>query len=168
MSEGNQASGLQLEPNMKHERREWRVQRFGWLGLALSCGAALAGLLGPGPLSQRHEGKIGSALYFEYERFVRYRAPSSLKVYCRLSEARDEFTLSLNRAWVEKVQIKGIQPEPIKATAAGENYVFQFELSGNDEQLVTIQFEPDTFGSLNGTLALDEKVSHRFKQFVWP
>ena len=42
---------LQIHQDLCQERREWKIQRVGWLLMALMLVAALAGLLGPGPLS---------------------------------------------------------------------------------------------------------------------
>jgi hypothetical protein len=167
MNKEKQASDLQLEPDLTHERREWRVQRVGWVLLALLCGAALAGLLGPGPLSNKQAGKIGSELYIEYDRYIRHEAPYTIKVYCR-PEPADEFTLSLDRAFIENAEIKQIQPEPKETTAAGDKYLFHFNAKEASDQLVTFHFEPDTFGEISSAVTLNEKHSQKVKQFVWP
>ena len=166
MSEDKQGSDLDLEPDLGHERLEWRVQRVGWALLALLCGAALAGFLGPGPASHQHAGKIGSELYVEYDRYIRNRAPYSIKVYCQ-PEA-DQFTLSFDRALIENTEIRQIQPEPEEMTAAGDKYEFQFNATGGPEQLVTFHFEPDSFGDISTAVSLDRKHTHKIKQFVWP
>ena len=167
MSEEKQATDLDLEPNLEYERIEWRVQRIGWMLLALLCGAALMGILGPGPASKRQAGKIGSELYIEYDRYIRSRAPYSIHVYCRPAVG-DRFTLSLDRALFQSTEIRQIQPEPEKATAAGNQYEFLFNAKEGPEQLVTFHFEPDSIGDLSTTVSLNGKQSHKIKQFVWP
>lgn len=167
MSE-KQQSTLQLEPDLAHERLEWRVQRVGWATLAIICVAALAGLLGPGPLSQKHSGKIGSELYVEYERYIRNHAPYALRVFCRPGDGRDAFTLALDRGWIQNVIVEHIHPEPAFTTSAGGRYLFHFKSSEGDEQLVTFHFQPNVFGNLSGSLSLDGKHTINIKQFVWP
>lgn len=168
MGEDKQRTDLQLEPDLAHERIEWRVQRIGWLGLALFCAAALAGLLGPGPASRQTAGQVGSPLHLEFDRFLRQRAPFALKIFCNPDDSADQFILSLDRSWVERAEITKIQPEPATVSAAGNQYLYQFNSSGADEQLVTIHFEPDTFGEISTSLSLNAKDTLHFKQFVWP
>jgi len=167
MSKEKQASDLQLEPDLGHERTEWRVQRISWALLAVVCGAALAGFLGPGPAGKKQAGKIGSELYVEYDGYIRNRAPYSIKVYCR-PEGGDQFTLSFDRALIERTEIRQIQPEPVETTAAGNKYEFHFNASVGPEQLVTFHFEPDSFGEISTAVSLNAKHSHNIKQFVWP
>ena len=167
MSEEKQASDLQLEANLTHERIEWRVQRISWALLLVFCGAAVAGFLGPGPLGKKQAGKIGSELYIEYDRYIRNRAPYSIKVYSR-PDTGDRFTLRLDRALIERTEIRQIQPEPVETTAAGDHYEFHFKASGGPEQLVTFHFEPDSFGALSTAVSLNAKHRHNIKQFVWP
>ena len=168
MGEGKHAGELELKSDLAHERREWRVQRVGWLLLALFCGCALAGLLGPGPLSKQHTGKVGSELYLEYDRYIRKQSPYGLKVFSRPDATRDQFTITLDRAFIENVEVKGIQPEPTDTTAAANEYQFHFKRSGEGEQLVVFHFEPDSFGRIETSVKLDDKASHKIKQFVWP
>ena len=168
MGEEKRSGELELKSDLAHERREWRVQRVGWLLLALFCGSALAGLLGPGPLSKQQAGKVGSDLYIEYDRFIRKQSPYGLKVFCRPDTTRDEFTITLDRGFVENVEIKGIQPEPSETTAGTTEYHFRFKRSGEGEQLVIFHFEPDAFGTIETSVKLGDKASHQIKQFVWP
>ena len=168
MGEDKNSGDLQLQSDLAHERREWRVQRFGWVLLALFCGSALAGLLGPGPLSKAHAGKIGSELFIEYHRNIRKHAPSSLKIFCRPNSNREQFSITLDRGFLEKIKIERIQPEPANTVAAGDNYIFRFGSSGNSEQVVTFHFEADSVGQLETTVKLDETTSEKIQQFAWP
>lgn len=60
-------------------RAEDWFHRAGWTLLALILLAALAGLLGPGPLSSR-TACAGPAFCVEYERFIRNHAPAELRI----------------------------------------------------------------------------------------
>ena len=167
MSAEKQASEMDLHPDLRRERIEWRVQRAGWALMALLCGLALAGFIGPGPASKKQAGNIGSDLYIEYDRYIRYQAPSTIKVFCRPGSG-DHFTLSLDRALIEHTEIKQIQPEPKETTAAGDQYVFHFNTVEGPDQLVVFHLEPDGFGAISTAVTLNGKHSHHIKQFVWP
>src|SRR3712207_4138009 len=51
MSETTRVGDLEVAEDLTFQRREWAAQRVGWVLLALVIAAALAGLLGRGPLS---------------------------------------------------------------------------------------------------------------------
>ncbi len=48
---------LELAQDLDFERHTWTVERIGWLAMAAVGLAALAGWLGPGPLSGRPPGR---------------------------------------------------------------------------------------------------------------
>ena len=162
-----QGNGLQIKVDAEHERSEWFIQRVSWGFMLLLAIAALLGFLGEGPFSDVQAGKIGDDLYIEYERFVRHEAPFSFKIYCK-PEGADQFTLSLNRAFLDRSEIKEVQPTPVTTTTAGDKCVFTFSSSGNTNQLVTFRFETDSFGKLQNEVALNGKSKHKLAQFVWP
>ena len=167
MGEPQQGNGLQLKVDAEHERAEWFVQRVSWGLMCLFALAAIIGFLGEGPLSSVQAGKIGDELYIEYDRFIRHEAPFSLKIYCKPDDA-DQFTLSLDRAFLDRAQIKEIQPTPVTTTTAGAECFFIFSSSGDANQLVTFRFETDSFGKLQNEVTLNGKSKHKLAQFVWP
>ena len=158
---------LEVTYDPAHEEREWIVQRIGWAVMLLLAAAALAGLLGPGPLSDVAAGQIGSPLRVEYERFVRYQAPGELRFYCR-PEGKDKFQLSFDRAFIEATEIKEISPEPLETSAHGEKYSYTFRRTGGEEQLVTFRIEGDQFGKTKTEVQLEEGAKVELRQFYWP
>lgn len=60
--------GLELEDDMRFQHRLWRIERLGWLLMALLVVAAAAGL-GPGPLARTQAS--GERLLVEYDRVAR-------------------------------------------------------------------------------------------------
>lgn len=167
MGEPEHGKGLQLEVDVSHERSEWFVQRVGWSLMFLLVIAALLGFLGKGPFSDVQAGKVGDDLYIEYERFVRHEAPFSIKIFCRPGSS-NQFTLSLDRAFLERSEIKDIQPTPMTTTVAGAECIFTFSSFGDTNQLVTFRLESDSFGKLPNTVTLNAKARQQLNQFIWP
>jgi hypothetical protein len=52
MAEKPHSGDLELDQDLAFERRTWTVERVAWVAMGLMGIAALAGLLGPGPLSK--------------------------------------------------------------------------------------------------------------------
>jgi hypothetical protein len=158
---------LQLHVDAEHERSEWFVQRVGWGSMLLLAIAALLGFLGKGPFSDAQAGKVGDDLYIEYDRFVRHEAPFSLRIYCK-PNGSDHFTLSMDRGFLDRSEIKEIQPTPLTTTTAGSKCIFTFSSSGSTNQLVTFRLEANSFGKVENTVALNAKTKHKLEQFIWP
>lgn len=129
--------------------------------------AALAGLLGPGPLSDAHAGAVGSPLRVEYERFVRSQAPGELRIYCR-PEGNDRFQLSFDRAFIQHTEIKEITPEPLETSAHGKKYLYTFRRTDGEEQLVTFRIEGSQFGKMKTEVQLGDGAKVELRQFYWP
>jgi hypothetical protein len=158
---------LDLNYDPAHEEREWIVQRIGWGLMIATGGAALAGLLGPGPLSRREEGKVGEALYVEYQRFGRCQAPAELKIFCR-PKGQKEFALSFDRPFIEGNEIIEISPEPLEASAKGDRYVYRFSGDEGQEQLVVFRLEAAKFGRARSKVTLDGTATVNLRFFYWP
>ena len=80
--------GLQIEEDRAHQRREWRIERVGWVLMAGLLLAGLLGLLGDGPLSRATAGSAG-ALSVEYDRLQRAAAPYEYRFEVDPSLARE-------------------------------------------------------------------------------
>jgi hypothetical protein len=167
MGKSRRIGDLELPFDPAHEEREWVVQRVGWVLMGLIVVAALLGLLGPGPLSKRHEGKVGDALYVEYQRFGRYQAPAELKVFCR-PERREQFELTFDRNFIERSEIKEISPEPEETSAEGDRYTYRFKRGEGEEHLVTFRIEAGKFGRASSKITLDQSKSVNIRLFYWP
>ena len=167
MGKSNRVGDLDLKYDPAHEEREWITQRIGWTLMALLALAALIGLLGPGPLSDKTEGKIGGPLRVEYQRFGRYQAPAELKIYCR-PKGREHFELSFDRAFIQVSEIKEISPKPDETRTDGDRYVYQFRKGDAEEHLVTFRMHGEKFGKATSNLTLDGQESVHIQIFYWP
>lgn len=162
-----QSSSLQMRFDPGHERREWIVQRFGWVLMILLSLAALAGVLGDGLASRSQAGKIGSDLYVEYDRFIRHQAPFAIKLYCKPG-LQKQFSISFDRSFLEQCEIKEIQPAPNSTALSANQCVFHFESSSDQVQLIVWRFEAEAFGKIESQIALNGKTTIKTEQLIWP
>lgn len=168
MGEGSNSPGrLEMSHDSEHEKKEWVIQRIGWGLMLLLAIAALIGVLGDGPLSSTQQGKAGDELYLKYDRYVRHQAPFMVKVFCKPA-SDGGFSLTFTRAFLEKHEVKEIQPEPESTEIEDDRCTYQFKGRPNHEQLVTFRFASDGFGKVENEVTLDGRITRKMEQFIWP
>jgi hypothetical protein len=157
--------GLEINEDLRHERREWGVQRVAWILLYLLLAAIALGLFGNGPLSKTVIGTDDAPL-LEYERFMRHRSPDTLRVTAVPSGGK--VTVALGRRYLQRIAIQQIEPVPERVVAGVD--ATQFIFSAVSTQAVEVLFEirPDRVGSADGWIAVNGGERHRFSQFVYP
>ncbi len=151
-------------------RAEERFHKLGWIVFAGLLLAALAGLLGPGPLSSRIA-SADPALSVEYERFLRNHAPADLRIRAAPSAGADTIRLLVGNAFLEATELTGVTPAPEAVEVTPEGHVFVFEAPelGSSEALILYRFEPDAaFSDVPVRIALEGGPEVRFGQFVYP
>ena len=155
---------------------EWRIQRMGWVLIALFLLAALVGLFGGGVLSNataRDEGD-GYELALGYPRFG--RAESTLQLDLQVTapgQSADEVSAKLSGQFVEKVTITSISPEPDSSAAEGDTVVYTWQVEEWSEPLVVrFEYESRDWRMLSGTFEVDagsEPLGQvAFEQFLFP
>lgn len=154
----------QQEPDRR--RRAHIGRRAGWAVFGLVLAAALAGLIGPGPLSRATAS--AALVHVEYERFARQLGVTSLELTVRPDPARpDAARLWISNDYLSKLGVQQVVPEPESWTAARGGVVLAFPLTG-DEARVTIQASPDHVGPLRGAIGTPGRPPAEVWQFVYP
>ncbi|MGH9943441.1 MAG: hypothetical protein ACRD9R_13925 [Pyrinomonadaceae bacterium] len=170
MSDIKRVGDIEIGEDMRTQRRQWAIERIGWVLMLLVALAALAGLLGPGPLSGTSAATPDSLLQVEYNRFERRQSPVMLRVRLGPGAARGgQLRLSLNRDYVEGIQIERIEPEPDTVEAHADRYVYVFnapDISGATS--VTFRFEPNRYGRAPVRLWIEGGPQLSFRQFFYP
>ena len=160
--------GLQIERDRSFQRRDWTVTRFGLLVIATVVAAALAGLLGPGPLSWATSAGGAGVVAVDYQRFTHLQADDSIAI--RLGpEAVQSGTaeILLGRDWVEGVDITGIMPQPSDSTLTGEGLRLTVPVEGGTDVAVQISFRAMRVGRSDGLVAAGGERA-TFNQLVYP
>lgn len=162
--------GLEIEEDLSFQRREWRIQTIAWFGLVALLVAALAGLVGPGPLSSTS--RRASALEVRYLRFTRWQAPETLVVTIRRATP-GPLQLTINRSYLDGVQVQQITPQPSGVKASGTNSVFTFDAQSTGAASdITFDLQPTSMGTIHGTFALSapggNASSVHLTQLIYP
>lgn len=170
MAESDRDGSLRLEQDFGFQRREWAVQRIGWLAMAAAVVAALLGLTGRGVLSRATAGADGEPLRLEYQRFDRFQAPTTLRVLLSAEAAAGEQAeVWLGRDYVEGVRIETIEPEPqeVRVGTDRTTYVVAVDQPGRP-LAVTFHLQQQAIGRRSGRVGLPDGPSLSFDQFVYP
>ncbi len=164
------AERLELEQDPAFQRREWRVQRFGWLIWAGVVAAGLLGLLGPGPLSRREVSSDDGRLRVAYNRFAHHHHPTMLEVTMQPEdETQDELRLFLSQPLLDRIDVTRIEPEPMSRELSADGAWYEFRCEpGVPSAKVVIHYECDEMGGGDGELQLAGSESVPLDQFVYP
>ena len=159
---------LEIGRDVAFQHRQWAAQRVAWLGMAVVLLAALAGLLGAGPLSDA-SARAGP-LSVEYGRFERRHAPEVLELEVAPGAARDgQVEVWLATDWLETIELHGVVPEPAEVRAEGDRTVFAVGVVDSGQPItVLVSFEHDAAGFAEGRAGLVDGPELRFWQIVYP
>jgi hypothetical protein len=161
---------LELDQDLKFQRRSWRVQRIGWIIMAIILAAAFLGLFGTGPLSDTTVSDPSGNLRLEYERFIRFNSPTVLRIAVRPEAAPDgNLQLWFSRDYLEGVRIEQITPRPLQEELSNGRLVYTF-LGPILGDLTIIEFHLTAYqtGTLNGQFGINDGQALQFRQFSYP
>lgn len=160
---------LEINEDLDFQQRDWRIQRVGWGILAAILCAALAGLLGPGPLSKAQV-RGGHSLDVEYERFLRHGAQSELLVKVASAGPRaGQVRVAISRDYLSGLDLHQVTPSPLRVLTAGQSIVYVFErVPGPGALHARFVFQPDQLGARAGGIAVDDGSRVSIRQFTYP
>jgi hypothetical protein len=162
---------IEIQQDLEHQALVWRLERLGWLLGALALLAALLGLTGSGFLSDATSGEKGSSLWIEYQRFERYQSPANLRVYVGPENVEGgQVRLWFNRTFIDRVQLRHIDPAPERVEAESKRiaYVFNVSEAGQHPIKIELYFEPNSFGKTRGEVSVEKRSPIAFTQFSYP
>ena len=155
--------------NPKERRRVLIVRRIGVSIFTLILLAALAGLVGDGPLSKVKAQSDARELRVEHLRFIRYQGPTTLKIHVGAEATTNGlFLLQLSRTFVEEVEIERVEPEPESIIAGPLFLTYAIRAETNKPAEVKIRFLADRFGRAHYTVGLAGGASVPLQHFAYP
>jgi hypothetical protein len=147
-------------------RREWIVQRVGWVALAALLVAACAGLLGNGPLAHRTLATQHGV--FKFDRFTHRNGPTQWVVEAESDSAtRLGTTLEVSASLLRRIKIDAITPAPRVQVAMADGVLFKFDAARPQVQIV-FHIQPQYVGWMEGEIQLNDSPPATIKQFVYP
>jgi hypothetical protein len=161
---------LEVEEDLPFQQAEWRIERIGWVVMALVILAGLLGLLGSGPLSSAQAGGSDAGIEVQYDRFMRVEAARQLEI--RLlpgSPAGGEARVMLDGDYVQRLHIERIQPEPNDTEVRSGGITYTFRVGDlNEPGVVVLSVKPMQMGLLRGRIGLDQREPVSLSHVVYP
>ncbi|HWH28620.1 MAG TPA: hypothetical protein VNU26_06590 [Mycobacteriales bacterium] len=160
--------GLQVAQHDVFQRREWTAQRIGWATMGLVVVAALAGLLGPGPLSGRTATSVDGLVEVRYQRFGHLEADDLMTVVLAPAAVTGESAdVELAEDWLRSVDISGITPEPMEQVAT--DYGVRLTVATEPGAPVDLQitFRASQIGPIDAGVRFEGRALS-FGQFIYP
>lgn len=160
--------GFEICEDIGFQRKQWVVQRCGWLIMSLIVLAALLGVFGKGPLSQSFAENDG--LSVEHQRFLRAYTPSALTVTTEARHATDGLLkLWLDGDFVRHIQLEQITPTPQASYASDDKLILTFLIDQSSGMArISMSFQPEKMGGFTGNLGLIGGPQVILSSFAYP
>lgn len=158
-----------LDAELRFQRKQWRIERIGWVAMAALIVYSLAGGLGGGgPLSSTEAVAADGTARVRYEKFARQLTANSVEV--SLTQRPDgSAQVQLSEGLLGSMTVKSIVPAPDVTTVAADGYMFIFKrLPGVANSKIRLQLEPQQIGAVEGWLVVGGGERLAIKQFVFP
>jgi hypothetical protein len=179
MSASSALDRLEAPEYRRHQRREWWVERIGWLAMLVLVVAGIAGIFGSGPATRRADAGGDGALVVEYSSVERVEAPAQLTIRTRPPRSRSDappaaeaspavWRLLVSRSFADRVTPEVIVPRPETVSQVGDDVAYTFIARSGDPQRVVFRYHYDEFGSFEHRVATDAGASVVFRQRVLP
>jgi len=170
MADGEPDYTPDIDQDLAFSRREWRVERVGWVVIALLVLAGLLGLLGRGPLTEKVAQDAAGQAWVEYYSIDHAGASSELRLHVeRGVVAADQVWLTLNAAYLDRIEIESIAPEPAAQQRAEDGIVFGFYLIEPGQPVdLSLQYHFIEYGRATGEIRIEGGPQLSFSQFVLP
>lgn len=156
------SGSLEIRQDLDFQRR-WSVfQRVGRVVFALFLAAAIAGVLGTGPLA--HATASTSTFQVSYDRFLRSAQSSSLQVSPQTRQGGGG-DISIATDYTNTIQLSDVTPQPDSETANQGRIVLAYQ--NRLPAQVQIGIAPKTIGVHRATIWVRGRPLS-FRQVVYP
>jgi hypothetical protein len=161
---------IELHEDLEFQRKQFRVERIGWILMAAVLVAALLGVFGSGPLSNAIAESSESGLRVEYSRFARRDAHTRVEIHVDPSlVAKDRLRLRLGGDFMQRVLVQAITPTPERWTVEDRTIVAELPVGGSTGPVpVAVDFSPREFGPTTLELSAGPGRALTIRQFVYP
>jgi len=185
-------NGIQIDQDMKLQRKVWKFQRIGIICLVLFLVIAALGGFGSGPLSHAKGGGIEHGARIAYNRIMRYQSPDKLSfervvvdrrpaqqknAAVKTTELGEEMRIWIERDYLDNVRIERIEPQPVSTEIDEDRLIYRFAArrklnsAGQFEPVpgkVVFHLQANKPGRLQGKAGINEGKPIEFTQLVMP
>lgn len=155
-----------LNEPLPFQRREWLVQRIGWVAMALVIIAGALGLFGDGPLARREA--ANAALRIEYDALLHRNAQTTWLLTPLAAPHDGRYRLTLDADWARHFRIDDIEPRPQATEVSVGRWVYEFRAQGGRATPILFHVEPRQLGRFEGSVQLEGTAPLAITQFVYP
>ena len=152
------------ESDHRFHHSEWRIQRIGWVMVALFLALAVAGLFGNGPLSHAHADNGAGRL--DYQRFTRYGLTTDL-VVTPAASTHGVTRVEISGDYLEAFNVEHITPEPAAVRLAGPNVIYEFA-SAAPAASISFHMSPQRLWRRSATITIDGGAPLEVSQLTYP
>ena len=151
---------FKIDEHIDLQEKGWVIQRIGWIMIIAVMIAGGLGLFGSGWISKQtsSSGNIRA----EFERFFRYETEMKILV-----ESGDHISsISFPQQYLKDFRIIHFVPEPVNNNTSGNEVRYNF-LAGQNK-IVSVYLVPKTYGSINGSIKVNETSVLNLDHFIFP
>ena len=150
--------------SLDFHRSEWRIQRIGWVLVALFLVLAVGGLFGNGPLSRGHADNGAGRV--DYERFARYGLSTDL-IVTPTDSAHGVNRVAISGDYLEALRVERITPEPAAVRMTGSNIVYEFASTAPGAS-ISFHIRPQRLWRHSATITIDGGAPLHISQLTYP
>ena len=149
---------------LNFHRSEWRIQRIGWVLVALFLVLAVGGQFGNGPLSRAHAGNETGRV--DYEQYTRYGLSTDL-IVTPAASAHGVNRVAISQDYLEALRVEHITPEPTAVRMTGASIVYEFA-SAAPGASISFHLHPQRLWRHSATVIIDGGAPLHLSQFTYP
>lgn len=167
----HRVGALEIDEDLRYQRRAWIIQRVGWLLMALLILAALLGLTGnDGLLADGHAESSDGTLKIDYRRLARKASPSDIRISLQAEAIEgDQVRLWVAQGFFDGFQVENVVPEPESVAVDDERVLYTFAVGEvSDSIAINFNIEWQQVGSASGQIGLEGGPTVALDAFVFP
>jgi hypothetical protein len=151
---------------LRSQRREWSIERLGWLIIAVILAVGLLGGFGGGPLA--HASRSGQAVNLDFDRVVRHGVPTELRLTVGTGAVvNGRIRVALDWTYLRAVDLLGIHPAPVQSSTSGDRLFLDFAATDGGSNRIIFEVEPHDIGRQQGRIEVGPSRVD-LSQFVLP
>lgn len=156
-----------VEEDIALQRKRWRFERAGFIGLWVVVALALAGLFSTGPLSDVEARTADGRLAVHYQRFSRNGAQDNLVIEAH-GHPDEMLAISLSGRWLEGMSIEALNPQPSPLRSENHDLLIPMRADANGLAVVYLTLRCDGVGLYQGAVALKGAQAITAAKFIYP